>query len=522
MKTNLCKFDDLISAWTSRVVEDPNKLALIADETRWSRIALNNRIQSCVSWLKGFGLSSGDRIILMLNNGADFICLFFACQRIGIVPVPLSPKTSIKRLTYIQEDCGCNRVILAPNHPMLRNAFLNGLTELPIEWPQPTEIHDPHPPERLGLIQYTSGSTSHSKGVMVSQKAILANICSFAPTMNLGPDSIFSSLMPLFHDMGLIAFGLAPLLLGHPLCLHNQEATSLFEWLDGISAHRVTHTGGSDALLRIACRVSGDPERYDLSSLKMLICGSEPVLLSTLEAFEAKFQVPGRLYPAYGMAELTLCATATPMGESWRKDSHGHVSSGRPVANVDVKIVPPEGTGEIFVRSPAVMDGYFNRHDNNVDAEGFLATGDLGYQDQDGYLFVLGRIKNLIIRNGTKYCPHDLEEVALTTSEIRKAAVVQLDPTPGLDSVILAVLEVHRFLLSDTDALAKLAQTINLGCSQATGLAPDQVWFVRGGAIPITENGKVKHRILVQEITSGLFKPIRCFPERTAPESPVA
>jgi acyl-CoA synthetase (AMP-forming)/AMP-acid ligase II len=375
--------------------------------------------------------------------------------------------------------------------------------------------------DSLAFLQYTSGSTAESKGAKISQRAVLRNIDGFAAAMMLDEHSRFSSLLPLFHDMGLVCFGLAPLLLGHTLVLHRQEALSLYQWLDSIGTYRVTHTGGPDSLLRIACRVVEDEGQYDLSSLRMLICGSEPIQAATLEAFGRRFGVGHVLRPAYGMAELTLCATLTPARTPWRKDVKGRVSSGIPIEGVDVKVDRSGDTewGEILVRSPSRMEAYWGRSNTEeLDGEGYLRTGDYGYIDDEGHLYVLGRFKNMLIRGGAKFSPHDLESTVLVLPEVRRAAVVQPQLGKGEQDPIVAVLEVERWLLKAPERLVSIAHACRQACGMAAGLVPDQVWFVSGGQIPTTENGKLRHRALAEAIALCTFRAAWIDPPTPAPQ----
>lgn len=496
-------FPHLLAAWEAQVARDPGALALHFEGADWTREALDRRSRAYGSWLAEQGVEPGERVLLVLDNGPDFLALFLGCHRAGAVPVPVSPKSAAARFDHLAADSGA-RLCLGP----AGIAVWSGLTILPQELPDGSSPECV--PSSLALLQYTSGSTGSAKGVMVSQRAVLANIDGFASLMGLGPHSRFSSLLPLFHDMGLVCFGLAPLLLGYPLFLYRQEALSLYQWLEGIGRHRITHTGGPDSLLRIACRVVEDPARCDLSSLRMFICGSEPILGATLDAFGDKFGVRGALRPAYGLAELTLCATLTPAAEGWKQDGLGRVSSGRPIAGVELRV---DASGEILVRSAACMEGYWGQPGGAaLDGDGFLATGDLGYLDAEGHLYVLGRRKNLLIRAGAKYCPHDLEAAAQKHPAVRRAAAVQPRLEEAAEDPVVAVLEVDRLLLKDPQALEGLAKEVRRACGAECALVPDVLWTVPGGRLPVTENGKLRHAALAEAIRSGAFQPAWSYP----------
>jgi acyl-CoA synthetase (AMP-forming)/AMP-acid ligase II len=511
----------LDAAWRARAAATPLSTALIHEERSWSYRQLFDYSRRCAEYCTASGLGRGNRIVLMLDNGPGFLAAFFGCQLAGLVPVPVSPKSSPARIAYLLADSGAAHILIETGMAaalLARHrqsdygrclAYLPGADDGDREPGTADEAGGCADPADCAVMQYTSGSTGDSKGVAVSHRALLANIEAFGAAMALRRDrDVFSSLLPLFHDMGLVCFGLMPLLAGLPLVLHRQEALSLYAWLEGIGRHRATITGAPDSLLHIANRVVERPADYPLDSLRMLICGSEPVRADTVETFGRRFAARAVLKPAYGMAELTLCATLTPHDEPLRIDARGRIASGRAIAGVGLRIRRDDGApaerpgeiGEILVLSPAVMSGYWRRPAATAatfTAEGFLATGDIGCLDAAGYLYVLGRIKNLIVRAGEKFSPHDIETLAQAQPQVRRAAVVQNDDDAA---TVIAVLEVDRPRLGDTAALEALARDLCREAHRHIGLAPDTCWFVAGGTIPVTENGKVRHAALRQSL----------------------
>lgn len=510
------------TVWAARARRAPGDIALVFEQDCWSYAQLHRASLHAAAALHARGIQAGERVVLMMDNGPGFIAAFFGCQLLGVVPVPAAPKSSPERVQYILGDSGARLLLVEPGISKRAlaahqaQAYRGMIVELVLE----TEACAAAPrasapdPGACALIQYTSGSTGHSKGVMISHRAALENVRAFCADMALTREDVFSSLLPLYHDMGLMCFGLAPLLLGHVLVLYPQESISLYRWLAGIGAHRVTITGAPDGLLQIANRVVEDPSQYRLHGLRMLICGSEPVRRESVETFGKRFGVLHAIKPAYGMAELTLCATLTPHGAALRIDASGNVASGRAIDGVSVAIrgeagecvTEPGVMGEIAVRSPAAMSGYWQRQDASEAAfgsDGFLRTGDLGYLDADGYLYVIGRTKNMLMRSGQKYSPHDLEMAAHGFPELRRAAVVQLQ---NAAAPIVSVLEIDRRLLAEPELLARLARGYRQSAFALAGIAPDACWFVAGGTIPTTENGKFRHAALGAMIETGALQ----------------
>ena len=507
------------AAWIERARQSPERTALIFEDERWSCADLHRAACQSAHQLSEHGVARGDRVILMMDNGPRFLAGFLGCQMLGLIPVPVSPKSGVKRVRYLLDDSEAALLVIEPamserTRSLHRSqSYGERIVTLeprpaagPVDWTA-VEADD------CALIQYTSGSSGDSKGVMISHRAALENIRAFSAQMALTPGDVFSSLLPLFHDMGLMCFGLAPLLQGHTLVLYRAESLSLYPWLSGIRAHRVTVTGAPDSLLQIANRLIENPAPYDLRGLRMLICGSEPVRRDSIRTFALRFGVLHAIKPAYGMAELTLCATITPAYEPVRIDAWGRVASGRCIPGVDVRIAPEPGAcgdemngcGEILVRSPAAMSAYWRRPQETAaafDANGYIRTGDLGYIDPTGYLFVVGRLKNMLVRGGEKFSPHDLEAAAQDIPEIRRAAVVQ---SGREHASIIAVLEVDRLLLRDHAELKRLARQYRSAAHARAGIAPDSCWFIWGGRLPYTENGKMQHAALRAQIDSGEF-----------------
>lgn len=470
------------------------------------------------------GIEPGQHVLLLLDNGPAFFQAFFGVARAGAVPVPLSPKSNGERLAYIVGDCGAALIFCDQRYLTSRFAEENLTPDLrPLLVAaeavagQPLLEDGDRPCAHLAFIQYTSGSTGNAKGTMISHRAVLANIASFSARFQLREGDAMSSMMPLFHDMGLICFGLGSLYNRLPLALYLQEAISLFHWLESFAKFKVTHSGGPNVFLHLATKVVRDPGAYDLGSCRMMICGSEPIFPAVVERFEALYRCPGVVKPAYGMAELSLCATLTAADETYHTVEGRFISCGRALDDTAIAILDDNGRrttragvrGEVVLRSPSLMDGYLGRpHDPELFVDGFYRSGDEGFLDEQGRLYILGRRKNLIIRGGEKFSPADLESLSLTYPEVVACAVVgqtnSEDPV-GFERIVL-VLEVAGKLLDNPLALERLCAEICRESQRRFRYQPDRILVTNKGTLPCTSNGKLQHQKLRQQIANDVFQ----------------
>jgi fatty-acyl-CoA synthase len=540
---------NLVRMLAARALKNPAGACLIVSDEEHSYRSVWEGAMRVRAGLLGISVSSEDRICIALDNGPEFFHCFFGVLMAGCIPVPVSPKSSPERLRHIGRDCQARLAILeepkplrgkpsgeeAAEEPLFREIWRKPrLRELPAGY-QSSGIPD-LPPTAIAFLQYTSGSTGASKGVIMTHAAVLANIDGFMERMGVGiggQGEVFSSMLPLYHDMGLIGFGLGAIHAGVPLVLYHQEAFSLHSWLSGIKQHGVTITGGPNLFLHLANKHLGASPHIDLSPLRMLVCGSEPIHANVVEEFETRFGAKGKVKPAYGMAEVGLCATLTGPAEGFKVDKKGAVSCGKALANTEIAILTDQGmtrapgrTGEVLIKSPSAMVGYHGRPESRTACflEGYVRSGDEGYLDAEGDLFILGRIKNLIIRGGEKYAPQDIERFANAREGIAMSGAVGVPPLAGekggnYDERLCLVLEASRKLLEDSAAMEAVASAIGRDSFANSGIRPDVCFFVPANTLPFTVNGKLRHQALREMILSGSL-PVR-FEFKPEAERPV-
>ena len=435
----------------------------------------------------------GDRIALMLPTSLDFFASFFGILYAGAIPVPIYPPARLSQLEEhmyrqagILRNAGARILITVPQALRLAS-FLRG--QVPslsaIEsvagltaQSSPCQLPLISSGEATAFIQYTSGSTGDPKGVVLSHANLLANIRAIGTAVNATSADVFVSWLPLYHDFGLIGAWLGSLYFAasfyvmSPLSFLRRPES----WLWAIHHYRATLSAAPNFAYEL-CFTKIDPEDIeglDLSSLRMVANGAEPVSAQTLRRFTQTFErygfKAGAMAPAYGLAENTLGLTFPPLGRAplvdrVDRDALGQraiaeparaddaqalelVSCGRPLPGDEVRIVDDTGRelaerheGRVVFRGPSATSGYFRNEAKTRELfrNGWLDSGDQGYM-ADGELFVTGRIKDMIIRAGRHIYPQEIEEAVGDIPGIIKHGVAVFgtsDPSSGTERTVV-------------------------------------------------------------------------------------
>ena len=380
------------------------------------------------------------------------------------------------------------------------------------------------------LIQFTSGSTGVQKGVMLSHRAIIANIRAFGEAIRPRPDDKVVSWLPLYHDMGLIGVTLGSVALGMEAYLMSPTdfTRDPIRWIWALHRFKATiSVANNSAIGRLArmCRItsrrfthypgSGQGSRLDLSRLRILMNGSEPVTVQAMEAFQREFEQFGlrreALSPVYGLAEMALAVSFPDLTAPYRvcrERGEEWVSVGRPLSGVDIRIIDAEGSqlpigrlGEIIVTGPSLMDGYFGDQEATAqviherDGQPWLHTGDEGMVDSAGELYITGRLKEIVIKGGRNYAPAHLEEVIETVEGVRPGRSIVFgvtDVRSGTQRVV-AIVELADPHCDDSlhDPLMRTIRSrVDDVYRPAGGTVLDQVLLVAPGTLSKTTSGK--------------------------------
>ncbi len=528
------------------------------------------------------GLRPGDRALLCYPPGLEMVAAFYACARIGVIAVPVSPPlpmafdAGLAKLSFIARDCQAKAVLSTKQYEydfrLMLGQHDDGLPwfdgrspELP--WFATDGAQDfggapvPETPGEILFLQYTSGSTSDPKGVVVSHANVIANSSAFA-----GEELLAASWLPQHHDMGLIsAYLFVPVLGGTTHAMSPIDFLARpSAWLRLISDVRATHSPAPNFALEYCLREDKLPaselDGLDLSSLDCVVVGAEPLRAKTFARFRERFAPcglrPEALTGAFGMAENTLgvsirgrqivALNKRALEQNFARvekalpennNQAPVVSCGKPAEGNVVRIVDPETrqalgegrVGEIWVDGPSKGGGYWNRPELTAetfgarlagdDGRGYLRTGDLGFL-YEGELFVCGRSKDLIIVRGVNCYPSDIEAIVeRSAGQIRNGCVaafaVEREDRDGQESLVVVAEVRDEHNLPDGKALARAIR-------RHGHIDPHTIVFAPPRSIPKTTSGKIRRSQTRKLWLDGELPTFASYTHRQAPEAPGA
>lgn len=509
---------------------------------------------SIAAGLQRLGVGAGDAVALMLPTEADYFFSFFGALLAGAVPVPIYPpvrrtqlEEHLSRHRAILDNCAATTLITVPEATgfarLLKShtAALKHLVTASDLSSGGGHFLAPSVDARdVAFIQYTSGSTGDPKGVVLTHASLLVNLRRMGASIKAGPEDVFVSWLPLYHDMGLIGAWLGSLCFAYLLVIMSplQFLARPRRWLHAIHRHRGTLSAAPNFAYELCLKrlSEADLTDLDLSSWRCAFNGAEPVSPDTLERFCRRLEPagfrPAALMPVYGLAETSLGLAFPPLGRGWRVDRVSReafmrsgeampavdtdqhplrfVSCGLPLVGHEIRIIDPAGRelperreGRIQFRGPSACSGYRqNPAATRALFQGdWLETGDKGYI-AEGELYITGRTKDIVIRAGRNIYPSELEEALGRIPGIRKGNVAVFgSPDPKSGTERLVVLAETRETAPDT--LRRLRAEVNASAVDLIGSPPDEVLLTAPGTVLKTSSGKIRRSASRERYENG-------------------
>lgn len=417
--------------------------------------------------LLALGMRKGERVALLLANGLNYAVTFTGVMASGGVVVPINPHLKPAEVNRLLVDAGTSLVVTDDGwyrvfYPLLKglpvrrlDLGVQGGRLLALELASGSKGDDraveASPPGRndLALLLYTSGTTGKPKGVMLTHGNLLAEARYIQKGHRLTPEDTALCILPLYHINGEVVTLITPIFSGGRVVMpHKFRASRFWDW---VRNYRVTWFSAVPTILSILLS-HPLPDRSALSSLRFARSASAPLPVAVLREFEARFAVP--VIEAYGLSETASQVTTNPLPPAVRKPGSVGLPVGNQVrvVNENGETVPAGVTGEVVVRGENVCRGYFHNEEATAASfkGGWFYTGDLGYLDADGYLFLTGRRKELINRGGEKFSPREIDEILYRLPEVELAAAVGVpDPLYGEEVVAFIQLRPGKSLAED-------------------------------------------------------------------------
>ena len=489
----------LANWFAQRALRTPERKALHFEGRTWTYGQMQAAIADCAARLSALGVTKGERVAFLGHNQPMFLFSMFATARLGAIFVPLNFRLTDPELAFMLEDSGAVVLIVDTHHAQtiapLRET-LTGLKALlaaedeaswasdPAAAPQVTVAEDD-----VAMIMYTSGTTGRPKGAMLTHGNFWWNNANSMHSMDYLQSDVTLTAAPIFHIGGLNVTTLATFQKGGLVVLH--RAFDPGRALAEIAAHRVTTMFGVPAMFLFMAHHPTFAET-DLSSIRVFVVGGAPCPLPLLKTYQAR-GVP--MQQGYGLTETAPMVTI--LAPEFGFDKVG--SSGKPALFIEVKLVDGEGKavlepgkqGEVLVRGSNVTPGYWNLPEATalaIDADGWFRTGDAAFFDEEGFLTISDRIKDMIISGGENVYPAEVESALMRHSAIAEVAVIG-EPDPQWGEAVVAIAALKPGQALDIEALRDFA-----GASLARYKLPRRLEIV--AALPRNATGKIlKYRL---------------------------
>jgi long-chain acyl-CoA synthetase len=480
------------------------------EESEWTFQQLDRRVNQVANLLRNaYGIQRGDKVATLSYNHPDAVVVCFACWKLGAVATPQNAAEDDNRIAFILQNARCKVMLTAPEYAARGIKLKEQATCLENVVVMDADYHQRLDPlddkfalpaasmlEDQALLVYTSGTTGAPKGVMLSQYNLLCDCKSLADCGNVTSAARMMCVLPVHHVNGLCVTIITPLYVGASTVLNRAFKVSIF-W-QRLAERRVTIVSVVPTIFQFLCEANEDIEKLDLSCFSHFVFGAGTMSVALANRFTEQFKK--KIVHGYGLSETTAFACVMPLDLDAKERLHwlthyGYPSFGTPADVNEMDIHDPDGRslaagerGEIVLRGPNIMLGYFNRDDANQEAfaHGWFRSGDEGFFQFDSqgrkFYFITGRIKELINRGGVKYSPFEIEEVLQSTPGVKIGLAIAFDNDWYGEEVGAYVVKEEGASLSERDVID--------ACRSVMPFSKSPKVVVFGHDIPVTTTGK--------------------------------
>jgi long-chain acyl-CoA synthetase len=450
-----------------RAALDPHGAAVSDGIQSLTNTMLLQRVRAAARHLDELGVGTGDVVALKLRNRVEFVVLMFASWRLGATVTPVNPSLTDVEVIRQLDASGARLLVAEDDATAERGVTTLAVVDLYEDvagWDQTPEVDS----STLGLLIFTSGTTGVPKGVMLDHANIDAMAEMGRQAMQLGPVDRCLLILPLFHVNGILVSVLMPLLAGASVVIAERFDPQTF--FDTVERHRPTFFSAVPTIYTMLAALPDDV-RPDTSSLRFGICGAAPASAELLVRFEARYGFP--LIEGYGLSEGTCASTMNPVAGPRRAGTVGIAFPGQ-----QIRIIDEAGTdvatgvdGEVTIAGSNIMRGYLGLPDETarVLIDGWLHTGDIGHLDAEGYLTLVGRSKDMIIRGGENIYPKEIEDVLTSDPTVLDAAVIGV-PDDKWGETVAAYVQPRPAHTINVEALHRICASKLAGYKRPTSI----------------------------------------------------
>jgi acyl-CoA synthetase (AMP-forming)/AMP-acid ligase II len=476
-----------------RAIEDPTGWAVADSAQNLTNADLLDRVRAAAAHLVDLGVGAGDVVALKLTNRVDFVVLLFAAWRLGATVTPVNPALTDVEVARQLEDSAARLQVTEDGAGAVGDVPTLAVGDLVRE--ATIEVAPVEDPSALALLIYTSGTTGVPKGVMLDHANLDAMTAMGRDALKVGRDDRCLLILPLFHVNGIVVSVLTPLLVGASVVIADRFNPQTF--FATIEKERPTFFSAVPTIYSMLAALPDDV-RPDTSSVRFAVCGAAPASAELLTRFEGRFGFP--LVEGYGLSEATCGSTINPVDGLRKAGTVGRAFPGQElrILGADGNEVVTGDAGEVEVRGDNVMRGYLGRPEETaavISSDGWLRTGDVGRLDEDGYLTLVGRSKEMIIRGGENIYPKEIEDVITGDPAVLEAAVVGV-PDEKWGEVVVAFVQARPGATVDVDGIEDRCREQLSGYKRPTAIHVLEV-------LPKSAVGKLDKRSLRDGLVRG-------------------